>query len=94
MCRHCRHKDLKPTELRVEETYGLAAAQGNLKVALSKIGPRIRALKDERKEILRSGKSTYACDYEIDLLHFAAWVLNYDIQRNTRWLNGGNLFVA
>jgi hypothetical protein len=110
MCRHCRHHDLDQIEKRVESRFGLRPefTRGShfdppvrakldpvyLREVLQPIENRLRELRDLRKDAQRRGESTYALDYEHDLLRFAAWVLNENRHSADGWLNGGIIFVA
>ena len=77
---------------------------GNKKEALKAIAARLHDIKKERKQLQQNGVKTPYIDYERDALKFAAWVLNYNFQKNRGWKEGGwmngsgsdgvNLFIA
>lgn len=86
MCRFCRHKDLDRVPLihKYWTPFG-----GNKKAALKAIAARLHEIKKERKRAQQKGERTPYIDFERDALKFAAWVLNYNYQKNKGWKDGG-----
>lgn len=80
MCRFCRHgAELKVIQKRVAAEFYDPDVNTleERRAAILAVDRRLREVKRERKRLHRARASTYAIDYEYDLLRLARWTFGW-----------------